>query len=125
MLTAREALHHLDRTVEDATIAVQGYGNAGSTAAKLLDDLGATIVAASDSSGAIYAEDGFDARDAKAHKAETGALLGYADADEEMTNEDLLTMDVDVLVPAALENAIDADLAEDVQAALIVEAADA
>jgi len=123
MLTAREALHHLDRTVEDATIAVQGYGNAGSTAAKLLDDLGATIVAASDSSGAIYAEDGFDARDAKAHKAETGALLGYADADEEMTNEDLLTMDVDVLVPAALENAIDADLAEDVQAALIVEAA--
>jgi len=123
MLTAREALHHLDRNVEDATIAVQGYGNAGSTAAKLLDDLGATIVAASDSSGAIYAEDGFDARDAKAHKAETGSLPGYANADEEMTNEELLTMDVDVLVPAALENAIDADLAEDVQATLIVEAA--
>jgi len=123
MLATREALSYLDRDVEGATVAVQGYGNAGSVAAKLLDDLGATVVAASDSSGAIYAADGFDARDAKRHKTETGALSGYEGADEERTNEELLTMDVDVLVPAALENAIDEDLAQEVQADLIVEAA--
>jgi glutamate dehydrogenase (NAD(P)+) len=123
MLATREALSHLGRDVEGATVAVQGYGNAGSVAAKLLDDLGATVVAASDSSGAIYAENGFDARDAKAHKRETGSLAGYDNADEEITNEDLLTLDVDVLVPAALENAIDETLAHEVSADLVVEAA--
>jgi glutamate dehydrogenase (NAD(P)+) len=123
MLTAREALSHLGRDVAEATVAVQGYGNAGSIAARLLDDLGATVVAASDSSGAVYAAGGFDARDAKAHKRETGTLAGYDGADEELTNEELLTLDVDVLVPAALENAIDETLAHEVQADLIVEAA--
>ncbi|MFC4356510.1 Glu/Leu/Phe/Val dehydrogenase [Halobium salinum] len=123
MLTAREAFDYLGKDVEDATVAVQGYGNAGSIAASLIEDLGATVVAASDSSGAVYAEGGFDARAAKAHKRETGSLSGFEGADEELTNEDLLTLDVDLLVPAALENAIDGDLAEEVRADVIVEAA--
>jgi glutamate dehydrogenase/leucine dehydrogenase len=123
MLTAREAFDYLGREIADATVAVQGYGNAGWNAAKLLEDLGATIVAASDSSGAIVDPDGFDARDAKAFKNETGSLSGYGGASEERTNEELLTMDVDLLIPAALENAIDADIAPDVNADVIVEAA--
>jgi glutamate dehydrogenase/leucine dehydrogenase len=121
--TAREAFEYLGKEIEGATVAVQGYGNAGSVAAYLIEDLGATVVAASDSSGGIYAEDGFDARDAKAYKRETGSLSGYGDTDGELTNEELLTLDVDLLIPAALENAIDVDLAEEVRADVIVEAA--
>ncbi|MFC7069052.1 Glu/Leu/Phe/Val family dehydrogenase [Halobaculum lipolyticum] len=123
MLTAREAFDYLDVEMEGASVAVQGYGNAGHIAAYLIEDLGANVVAVSDSSGAVYAEDGLDARDVKAHKNETGSVAGYPDADEEFSNEDLLTLDVDLLVPAALENAIDGDLARDVEADVIVEAA--
>ena len=121
-LSAREAFDWLGGDVAGATVAVQGYGNAGSIGAALLDDLGATVVAVSDSSGGVYDPDGLDPRDVKAHKAETGSVSGYADADA-LTNDELLTLDVDCLVPAALENAIDGDLAADVDADLIVEAA--
>ena len=121
-LAAREAFSYLGTGLEDATVAVQGYGNAGSIAAHLLEGEGARVVAVSDSSGAIYDEDGLDAGAAKDHKAETGSVAGYDDC-EEYSNDELLTMDVDLLVPAALENAIDADLAEDVEADVIVEAA--
>ncbi|WP_435154114.1 Glu/Leu/Phe/Val family dehydrogenase [Haladaptatus sp. DFWS20] len=123
MLTAREAFDYLGKEMEGATVAVQGYGNAGWIAAKLLENLGAKIVAVSDSSGAVYNEDGLHAIDVKDHKNETGSVSGYAGASEEMSNEDLLTLDVDLLVPAALENAIDGDLAQDVQADVVVEAA--
>jgi glutamate dehydrogenase/leucine dehydrogenase len=124
MLTAREAFDYLGKSIEDATIAVQGYGNAGSVAARLLEsELGANVVAVSDSSGAVYNEAGIDAAGARGFKDETGAVSGYENAEEELTNEDLLTLDVDLLIPAALENAIDDDLASDVQADVVVEAA--
>ncbi|WP_323675205.1 Glu/Leu/Phe/Val dehydrogenase [Halorubellus sp. PRR65] len=123
MLAAREVFDYLDRDISEATVAVQGYGNAGWIAANLIDDLGADVVAVSDSSGAIHKADGFDPVAVKDFKRETGSVSGYEDADEEFTNEDLLTMDVDLLVPAALENAIDEDLARDVSADVIVEAA--
>ncbi|WP_396612696.1 Glu/Leu/Phe/Val dehydrogenase [Haloferax sp. S1W] len=122
MLTAREAFKYLDRDIEGATVAVQGYGNAGSVAAKLIEDLGANIVAVSDSSGGIYDPDGLDTRAVKDFKNETGTVSDYQDT-EAITNEELLTLDVDLLVPAALENAIDGDLAKDVQADIIAEAA--
>jgi glutamate dehydrogenase/leucine dehydrogenase len=109
--------------MEGASVAVQGYGNAGSIAAKLIEALGANIVAVSDSSGAVHNPDGLDAQEVKDFKMETGSVSGFDGATEEMSNEELLTMDVDLLVPAALENAIDADLAKDVQADVIVEAA--
>ncbi|EMA62741.1 Glu/Leu/Phe/Val dehydrogenase [Halorubrum distributum JCM 13561] len=121
-LSAREAFDWLDRDLSGATVAVQGYGNAGSVAAALLDDLGASVVAVSDSSGGIHDPNGLDPRDVKSHKAETGSVVGYADT-EEITNDELLTLDVDCLVPAALENAVDEDLAADVDAKLVVEAA--
>ena len=123
MLAAREAFDYLGTDVEGATVAVQGYGNAGSIAARLIDEMGADVVAVSDSRGAVYRPDGLDAAAVKAHKNETGSVVGFPGADEEVTNEDLLTLDVDLLVPAALENAIDGDLARDVRADVIVEAA--
>ncbi|QGX93989.1 Glu/Leu/Phe/Val dehydrogenase [Haloplanus rallus] len=123
MLAARETFEYLGRGIDDATVAVQGYGNAGSVAASLLDDAGATVVAVSDSSGGVYAADGLDTAAVKDHKRETGSVVGYPGADEELTNEALLTADVDLLVPAALENAVDADIARDVRADVIVEAA--
>ncbi|SFR41866.1 Glu/Leu/Phe/Val family dehydrogenase [Halogeometricum limi] len=123
MLTAREAFDYLDKEIEGATVAVQGYGNAGSVAARLLEDIGADVVAVSDSSGAVYDESGLDAVAVKEFKRDTGSVTGYEDAAEELSNEELLTLDVDLLIPAALENAIDGDLAEDVRADVVVEAA--
>ncbi|MFP4626529.1 MAG: Glu/Leu/Phe/Val family dehydrogenase [Natronomonas sp.] len=124
MLTAREAFSYLDKEIEGATVAVQGYGNAGAIAARLLEsELGATVVAVSDSSGGIYNPEGLDSEGAKIHKNETGSVVGYEGATDELTNEELLTLDVDLLVPAALENAIDVDIAADVKADVIAEAA--
>ncbi|WP_121742502.1 Glu/Leu/Phe/Val family dehydrogenase [Natronorubrum halophilum] len=123
VIAAREAFDYLDKDLEGATVAVQGYGNAGWIAAKLIDEMGATVVAASDSSGGIYNPDGFDPVAAKDHKNETGSIVGYAESEEDVTNEEVLTMDVDLLIPAALENAIDADLANAVEADVISEAA--
>ncbi|MFT4921431.1 MAG: glutamate dehydrogenase (NAD(P)+) [Haloarculaceae archaeon] len=123
MLVAREVFDHLGKDIEEATVAVQGYGNAGSVAATLIDDLGANVVAVSDSSGAVYNGEGLDTDSAKHFKRQTGSLSGFEGATEELTNEELLTMDVDLLIPAALENAIDGDLARDAQADVILEAA--
>jgi glutamate dehydrogenase/leucine dehydrogenase len=122
-LTARETFEHLGRDLAGASVAIQGYGNAGSVAAALLDDLDARIVAVSDSQGGVYNPEGFDARDLKQFKRENGTVVGYPDAAEEVTGEELLTMDVDLLIPAALENAIDATIAEDAATDIIVEAA--
>ena len=123
MLTAREAFEYLDKEMAGATVAVQGYGNAGSIAAELLENLGAKVIAVSDSSGAVHNPDGLDAGAVKEFKADTGSVSGYPGATAEFSNEELLTLDVDLLVPAALENAIDEDLAEDVNADVISEAA--
>ncbi|GGL59830.1 Glu/Leu/Phe/Val family dehydrogenase [Halocalculus aciditolerans] len=122
MFAAREVFDYLDKDIDGASVAVQGFGNAGWVSAKLIDELGANVVAVSDSSGAIFDEDGFDPESVKEFKNETGHVAGY-DSAQELTNEDLLTLDVDLLVPAALENAIDEDLAKDVKADVIVEAA--
>ena len=122
-ITTRELFDYLGRDLTGATVAVQGFGNAGSVAAQELQDRGATVVAVSDSSGAIHDPDGLDAYDAKAFKRETGSVTGYDGATTEFSNEQLLTMDVDVLIPAALENAIDGTLAHEVRADAVVEAA--
>jgi glutamate dehydrogenase (NAD(P)+) len=123
VLAAREAFAFLDRDVADATVAVQGYGNAGWIAAKLADELGATVVATSDSSGGIHSADGFDPVDVKEHKRETGSVVEYPGSSRSLTNRELLTLDVDLLIPAALENAIDEDIGRDVSADVVCEAA--
>ncbi|MFB6167377.1 MAG: Glu/Leu/Phe/Val dehydrogenase [Haloferacaceae archaeon] len=122
MLTAREAFAHLRDGVEGATVAVQGFGNAGYVAATLLSDEGADVVAVSDSGGAVYDPDGLEVDAVKSHKRETGSVAG-APGTEAWTNEALLTADVDLLVPAALENAVDEELASETEAGMVVEAA--
>jgi len=101
---------------------VQGYGNAGSVAAYLLQDEGATIIAASDTRGGVYNPKGMDARDLLRHKRETGSVVGYPGTDE-VTNAELLELECDVLVPAALENQIREDNAPHIKAKIVAEAA--
>ena len=122
ILAAREAFAYSDHSLADSTVAVQGFGNAGWIAARLAAEKGATVVAVSDSQGGIYTPDGLDPVDVHEHKAETGSVVGYEET-ETITNDELLTLEVDLLVPAALENAIDAAIAEDVEAEVISEAA--
>lgn len=122
MLTAREAFDYLDIEMDGASVAVQGYGNAGAIAASLLEDCGANIVSVSDSSGAIYDPNGLDADAVSDHKTETGCVADYPST-KELTNEELLTLDVDLLIPAALENAIDEETAEELAADIVIEAA--
>ncbi len=117
-----EAAKAIDLDLNGATVAVQGFGNAGSFSAKFLHEQGCKIVAANDSKGGIYCKDGFNPVDAAKHKEETGSLKGFQGCDD-ISNEDLLTMDVDILIPAALENQITEDNAENIKARMIIEAA--
>ncbi|MDZ7687683.1 MAG: Glu/Leu/Phe/Val dehydrogenase [Halobacteriales archaeon] len=121
-MLAECAADYYDTPIEDATVAVQGFGNAGSVAARLLDEDGADVVAVSDSAGGIYDPDGLDVSGVETHKAETGQVTNYKGTNT-ITNEELLTLDVDILIPAALENAIDEKIADGVDADMILEAA--
>ncbi|MFB6110185.1 MAG: Glu/Leu/Phe/Val dehydrogenase [Halodesulfurarchaeum sp.] len=121
-IAAREAFKYLDRDLSGATVAVQGFGNVGQHAARFLHAAGATIVAISDSSGAIHDAGGLDPDAVLDRKREAGSVVDF-EAGTEVTNEDLLTLDVDLLIPAALSGAITADLAPDVAADVIVEGA--
>lgn len=103
-------------------VAIQGFGNAGKNIAKIMSDAGYTIVGLSDSRCSIYNKDGLDINDMTKHKANTKALC-QAPNSHEMPHEELMAMDVDVLVLAALENSVDSRLAERVKAKLILELA--
>jgi glutamate dehydrogenase (NAD(P)+) len=106
----------------DLRFAVQGFGNVGSYLAKFIAEDGATVVAISDSRVALYNPKGIDVPAAFAHKRDTGLLDGLKGADR-ITNEELLLLDCDVLVPCALEQVITAANADRVKAKLIVEGA--
>lgn len=118
-LLKRGAVPGLD-SLEGARIAVQGYGNAGSVAARLFHDAGGIIVAVSDSRGGIGNDAGLDPGAVLAHKEETGSVVGYPGSTL-LSNKDLLAYDCDVLIPAALECQVRVDNAHDVKAKLIVE----
>jgi glutamate dehydrogenase (NAD(P)+) len=107
-----------------ARVAVQGFGQVGQVAARCFRDAGARLVALSDSQGGIFREDGLDLLAAEAHKREHGTLVGLPETTT-VTNEDLLELPCDILVPAALGDQIRADNAPRVQAKLVVEAANA
>lgn len=126
MLATRELLHRCGMQVPGATVAVQGMGNVGSVAVKLLRNEGCRIVAVSDVSGGLYDKSGLDiAGIFEFLESNPGALLKDCSAAgaERITNEQLLALDVDVLIPAALENQITAKVAESVRARFIVEGA--
>jgi glutamate dehydrogenase (NAD(P)+) len=119
----REAGRVLDIELEGATAAVQGYGNAGQFAHILGQELlNLKVVAVSDSKGGIYNADGLDPKAVIAHKRETGSVIDFADA-QNITNAELLELDVVVLFPSALENQITADNAGNIKASIVAELA--
>ena len=122
MLVTREAMNHLGLKMEGATVAVQGFGNVGSIAAKLLVREGCRVVAIGDRAGAFHNAKGIDVDAAIAYVAKHRSLEGFDGADA-MNPDDLLTLDVDVLVPAALENVITTKNAPKIRARLICEGA--
>jgi glutamate dehydrogenase (NAD(P)+) len=122
MIVTKEALKHLGMPVQGTTIAVQGFGNVGSIAAQLLENEGCKIVAISDKSGAYYNKTGIDLSSAFAHVKQHRGLEGFKGGDQ-ITNDDLLTLDVDVLLPAALENVITSKNAPKIRARIICEGA--
>jgi len=122
MIVTKEALQHLRMPVQGTTVAVQGFGNVGSVAAQLLEKEGCKIVAISDKTGGYYNAKGIDVTAALAHARKTKHLEGFSGA-EPVSNDNLLTLDVDVLVPAALENVITSKNAGKVRARIICERA--
>ncbi|HEX8969784.1 MAG TPA: Glu/Leu/Phe/Val dehydrogenase [Chloroflexota bacterium] len=117
-----ETLKRLGRDLSDSSVAIQGFGNVGSNAARLLHADGARVVAVSDVSGAIYDPRGLDMPRVLAYARETGALRGFPGT-QAVDNQALLRLPVDVLLPAAMEGQITADNAAEVQARVIVEGA--
>jgi glutamate dehydrogenase (NAD(P)+) len=122
MMVTRAALLHLGMPIVGATVAVQGFGNVGSVTAKLLRDEGCRIVAIGDRAGAVYDAKGLDVDAAIEHVKKHKSLDGF-DGGDRLTNEELLTLDVDVLVPAALENVITRKNAASIRARIICEGA--
>ena len=118
----RTALQKEGRRFPDTRLAIQGFGNVGRNLARLLSEEGARVIALSDTRGAVVNQYGIDVQAAIAHKSEHGALEGLPGT-EEATNEELIELECDVLVPAALEQAITADNAPRIKAHMICEAA--
>jgi glutamate dehydrogenase (NAD(P)+) len=118
----RDAVQKLGLTLADQRVAVQGFGNVGSYLAKFVAEDGATVVAISDSRTALYNPNGIDVPAAFAQKRDSGSFDGLKGADR-ITNEELLTIDCDVLAPCALEQVITEENASQVKAKMIVEGA--
>lgn len=122
MFTILSAFKYMNQDVRGKGVVVQGYGNAGWIVSKLLHDQGFKIIAVSDSKGGIYNSKGLDPHLVKKHKDDSGSVAGYKGSDK-VTNEELLELECDVLIPAALENQITRTNASKIKAKLIAEAA--
>jgi len=122
LFALREVLAHDGRSLENTEIAIQGFGNVGSWAARLLHDHGATVVAVSDITGGYHDPTGLDIPTLWEHVRTEGDLEHYDDATA-ITNEELLALDCDVLMPAAIGGVLTEDNADDVQADYVLEGA--
>src|SRR5713226_1781615 len=120
--TIIEAAKHLGLDLEGADVVVQGFGNAGSFSAKFMHELGATVVGISDTSGGIHNPKGLDPNKVDAYKRETGSVTGFPGS-QQVSNAELLELDCDILIPAAIENQIGEHNAPRIKAKLIAEAA--
>ena len=116
------ALEEKGKSFKEVTVAVQGFGNVGSNAARLIADRGAKIVAVADHTGGVCKEDGLDIPALVTWVAEHGGVAGFPDG-EAFDGSEIIIWDADVLIPAALEGAIHKDNADDVKAGIIVEGA--
>jgi glutamate dehydrogenase (NAD(P)+) len=123
MVTVREAAQALEVSLKGKTAVIQGYGNAGQFAHQLAQEiLGMRVVAVSDSKGGVFQEDGLGFEATSRHKRETGSVVGMPNTTP-TSNKELLELDVTVLFPAALENAITADNAGQIKAKIVAELA--
>ncbi len=123
MYVVREAAKDLKLDVKKATVAIQGFGNAGSVAGNLIQrELGSKIIAVSDSRGGIHNPAGFDLAAVEAHKQKTGSVVNFPGS-KPVGNDELLGLECDVLIPAALENQITRENAKGVKAKIVAEAA--
>ncbi len=123
IFTVREAAKKLNMNLDNATMAVQGFGNAGQFGATLGEELlGLKLIAASDSRGGVFCKAGIDAQALVQHKLKTGAVAGFPGT-EPISNDELLELDTTILFPAALENSIRVDNAPNIKAKIICELA--
>jgi len=120
--TIQSAAEHLRIPIKGSKVVVQGFGNAGSIAAQLLDSNQAYVIAANDSRGCVYNSNGLDIPKLIMHKEKTGSVVGMPNS-ESISAQELLAMECDILIPAALENAIDETNAGAVKAKIVGEAA--
>jgi glutamate dehydrogenase/leucine dehydrogenase len=120
--TVREAAKKLKVNMKNATVAVQGFGNAGQFASQFVEEQGAIVIAASDSKGGVYNKAGMSVQALRKHKEKTGSIAGFPGA-KPITNEDLLETDCTILIPAALENQINGKNAKNIKAKIVAEAA--
>jgi len=118
----REAAKTIGLKLKGAKVVIQGYGNAGTFAAEYLEKMGAKIIAVSDTRGSIINPKGLDSKKVLEYKNKTGSVVGYPGS-KKITTEQLLTTKCDVLIPAALENQINASIAKKLQCKIIAEAA--
>jgi glutamate dehydrogenase (NAD(P)+) len=122
LITVREACRYKGLDLTTLSVAIQGFGNVGGISAEMFHDAGAKVVAVSDVYGGIYNPAGLDPHAVKRHAQETGTVVGFPGS-ETITNADLLELDVDVLIPAALEDQINESNAHRIKAKVIAEAA--
>jgi glutamate dehydrogenase (NAD(P)+) len=120
--TVREAAKKLKINMKAATVAVQGFGNAGQFASQLVEEQGAVVIAASDSKGGVYSKGGIKITALRKHKEKTGSVVGFPGA-KSINNEELLEIECTILIPAALENQITGRNASKIKAKLVAEAA--
>ena len=118
MITARESAKHLGFSLKGATVAVQGFGNVGSIASELLAEQGATIVGVTDWKGGVYNANGLDCKALLAHVAQRKTVAGFAGG-ETLAHDAIFGLDVDILIPAALENQVTAENAGQIRAKLV------
>lgn len=123
MIVVREALADEGKTLAGTKIAIQGFGNVGGAAAELLYEAGAKVIAVSNGKGGIFAKEGLNIRDLKRYAAANQGKIADFPGSETVSNEELLTLPCDVLIPAALENQISHHNAHLIQASIIAEAA--
>jgi glutamate dehydrogenase (NAD(P)+) len=121
-IITEQIMEYLGKDVDNATVAIQGFGNVGSWAGRLLTERGANVVATSDVTGAIYDSDGLEVF-SLAEEVNNGKQIEDVDVGDPITNDELLTLDVDVLIPAAVAHAVTKDIAEELRADVVVEAA--
>ena len=120
--TVIDATKHLGIPMKDARIVVQGFGNVGSHAARILHEMGCKIIGVSDSKGGILNPEGLDPLKVGAYKKETGSVVNFPES-LPISNQDLLELDCEILIPAALENVITAENAPRIKAKIVAEGA--